>query len=196
MYDFHTAGCIVSVGGSVTASMTDGSGTVVTASDFYTFVTDLAAGTIATRPAPPVPPSGLQQTVTITCDAGGTNLGFSATGKDVWQDGWPGLLNGGYLTWSFGEALLLDYPELYDAGTYSSTDGPAFVNKYDYRITKTVTGFPGEDGTQDYVGTLASVGGSAQPAYCRFEHIGALGDPSANGPTTWVIDVYAAGDLV
>ena len=200
LYDLHTAGMVVGISASVNNSMTDGLGYEITAAEFHQFVQDLAkgpTGPIATRPEAPVPPSGLQQIVTITCDAGGINPGFSATGdKDVWQNGWPGVVNSGYLTWSFGQALELDYPELYDAGTYSSTDGEAFVNKYDYRITKTVAGFPGEDETQDYVGLLSSFGGSAQPAYCRLDFTGTLAAASANGATTWVIDVYAAGDLV
>ena len=148
----------------------------------------------------PLPGPTPLQTVTVTCDAGGANSTFSDLPGDtpVMADTWPGLTNGGYLTWMWG-AELENYPTLWDSASSwwanSTPDALTYINNFDLRITKTVAGFPGEDATMDLPSTAYR--GDPQPAYMTFSipPVQAVGVVSANGPTTWVVEVYAAGDL-
>jgi hypothetical protein len=197
MYDFHSAGLIVSAAAN-TVDPFHG----VTAAEFLQYVVELHENQSLTRPVPFIPPSGLLQTATITCDAGGGNPTISDLGGDleIMNGGFPGLTSGSALTWSYGNHIL-NYPELVNpAGVdpnfeaNNTTDAQTFVNKYELNITKTVAGFPGEDETVNQISVLA---GAAQTKYVRFDYhasINGVGAVSSNGATTWVVKVYATGD--
>jgi hypothetical protein len=148
----------------------------------------------------PLPGPAVLQTVTVTCDVGGANATFSDLPGDtpVMADTWPGLVNGNYLTWMWG-AELENYPALWDGVSSwwanNLADALTYIDLWDLRITRTVAGFPGEDATMDIPATMYR--GDPQAAYLRFD-VGAIqtvGAASTNGPTTWVVEVYAAGDL-
>ena len=103
MYDYHKAGIICSPGSNADDDYTDGSGTVVTAADFYGFIVDLYEGNITSRPEVYVPPTP-RQVMTWVMSSTDNASSVTYTGDEIISTranalqvgGGPRLFNGAY----------------------------------------------------------------------------------------------------